>query len=74
MEPVIAEDDPLAVRTVSARMKLFLSLLEGYVLVQDSTGYDIYASPAVESLSTVARDEFSDSARKLVGQRARQKW
>ena len=29
MEPVIAEDDPLAVRSVSARMKLFLELLEG---------------------------------------------
>jgi signal transduction histidine kinase len=66
MEPVIAEDDPLAARSVSMRMKLFLSLLDGYVLVQDSTQYDIYASPAVQSLSVEARDAFSRAARDLV--------
>ena len=63
METVIAEDDPLAVRRVSIRMELFLSLLEGYVLVQDSTGYDIYASPAVKALSIEGRAAFSRAAR-----------
>ena len=63
MEAVIAEDDPLAVRTVSIRMTQFLSLLDGYVLVQDSTGYDIYASPAVRALSIEARELFSNAAR-----------
>ncbi|MCC6241309.1 MAG: HAMP domain-containing protein, partial [Gemmatimonadaceae bacterium] len=66
MEAVIAEDDPLAVPRVSLRMKAFLSLIEGYVLVQDSTGYDIYASPAVQALNVEARDRFSDAARKAV--------
>ncbi len=66
MEAVVAEDDPLAVRQVSLRMTLFLSLLEGYVLVQDSTGYDIYASRAVQALSVEARAEFSDAARRDV--------
>lgn len=75
MEPVIAEDDPLAVRSVSARMKSFLSLLDGYVLVQDSTGYDIYASPAVEALRIEARDQFSDAARKVaVNDQAQRIW
>ncbi|MBL0172713.1 MAG: HAMP domain-containing histidine kinase [Gemmatimonadaceae bacterium] len=63
MEAVIAEDDPLAVRRVSIRMTLFLSLLEGYVLVQDSSGYDIYASPSVQSLSVEGRETFSRAAR-----------
>lgn len=62
-EPVVAQDDPLAGPRVSMRMAQFLSLLEGYVLVQDSTGYDIYASPAVQALSVQARDEFSQAAR-----------
>lgn len=66
MEAVIAEDDPLAVPRVSLRMKAFLSLIEGYVLVQDSTGYDIYASPAVQALNVEARDRFSEAARKAV--------
>jgi two-component system, OmpR family, sensor kinase len=64
MEAVIAEDDPLAVPRVSLRMKAFLSLIDGYVLVQDSAGYDIYASPAVQALNVEARDRFSDAARK----------
>ena len=34
--------------------------------MQDSTGYDIYASPAVNALTTEARGEFSDFARGLV--------
>jgi two-component system OmpR family sensor kinase len=65
-EPVVAEDDPLAGPRVSVRMRAFLSLLEGYVLVQDSTGYDIYASPAVQALSLEARDAFSESARRAI--------
>ncbi len=65
-EPVVAEDDPLAGPRVSVRMRAFLSLLEGYVLVQDSTGYDIYASPAVQALSLEARDAFSKSARRAI--------
>lgn len=66
MEPVVAQDDPLANRTVSMRMRAFLSLLEGYVLVQDSTGYDIYASPAVRGLSVDGRYDFSNAARGAV--------
>ena len=66
MEPVVAQDDPLANRTVSMRMRAFLSLLEGYVLVQDSTGYDIYASPAVRGLSVDGRYDFSNAARAAV--------
>jgi two-component system, OmpR family, sensor kinase len=63
-EPVFGQSDPLAVRTVGQRMGAFLSLLDGYVLVQDSTGYDIYASPQVKQLSTSDRARFSDAARK----------
>lgn len=65
-EPVRAEEDRLAGPRVSMRMGLFLSLLEGYVLVQDSTGYDIYASPAVQALSIESRDRFSKAAREWV--------
>jgi len=65
-EPVVAADDPLAGPRVSMRMAAFLSLLDGYVLVQDSTGYDIYASPAVQALSLEARETFSKSARRAV--------
>lgn len=64
IEPVVAQDDPLAIRSVSMRMKAFLSMLDGYVLVQDSTEYDIYASPAVQALSVSARAAFSDAARR----------
>lgn len=63
METVIAEDDPLAVRRVSFRLELFLSLLEGYVLVQDSSGYNIYTSPAVDALSIEGLAAFSQAAR-----------
>jgi signal transduction histidine kinase len=45
------------------RMSAFLSILEGYVLVQDSTGYDLYASSAVSALSVSDRDAFSTAAR-----------
>jgi two-component system OmpR family sensor kinase len=62
-EPVFGQSDPLAARTVGQRMGAFLSLLDGYVLVQDSTGYDIYASPQVAGLSTSDRDLFSAAAR-----------
>ena len=62
-EPVVAQEDPLAGPSVSLRMAAFLSLLEGYVLVQDSTQYDIYASPAVRQLSSSDRDIFSTAAR-----------
>lgn len=65
-EAVIAQNDPLASRSVSMRLRAFLALLDGYVLVQDSTGYDIYASPAVEALSVEARGNFSEFARKAV--------
>src|SRR6476661_6692903 len=41
-EPVVAQNDPLAGPSVSQRMKTFLRMLDGYVLVQDSTKYDIY--------------------------------
>ncbi|MBY0489860.1 MAG: HAMP domain-containing histidine kinase [Gemmatimonadaceae bacterium] len=62
-EPILAQKDPLAARTVSMRMSAFLSILEGYVLVQDSTGYDLYASSAVSALSVSDRDAFSTAAR-----------
>ena len=62
-EAMFAQDDPLATRTVSVRLRAFLSLLDGYVLVQDSTEYDIYASSAVKSLSVESRSDFSDAAR-----------
>lgn len=63
-EPVFGQSDPLAARTVGQRMGAFLSLLDGYVLVQDSTGYDIYASPQVQRLSISDRDRFSEAARR----------
>lgn len=66
IEPAMALNDPLAVRGVSFRMQAFLSLIDGYVLVQDSSGYDIYASPAVQRLSVESRDEFSRAARKTL--------
>lgn len=62
-EPLFAQNDPLAGPAMGQRMASFLSLLEGYVLVQDSTGYDIYASPPVRALSTTDRDRFSSAAR-----------
>jgi signal transduction histidine kinase len=62
-EPVVARQDPLAGPTIGMRMAAFLSLLGGYVLVQDSTGYDIYASPSVQVLTTSDRADFSDAAR-----------
>ncbi|MCZ8203654.1 ATP-binding protein [Gemmatimonas sp.] len=62
-EPMLIKQDPLAARSVGQRMGAFLSLLDGYVLVQDSTGYDIYASPQVSTLSVSDRDRFSRSAR-----------
>lgn len=65
-EPVIAQFDPLAGPRVSSRTSAFLSLLDEYVLVQDSTGYDIYASPAVQRLSASDRDALSGRARTLV--------
>ena len=62
-EPVRALVDPLAGPSIGQRMSSFLSLLEGYILVQDSTGYDIYASPSVRALSASDRDRFSSTAR-----------
>lgn len=62
-EPILAQKDRLAARTVSMRMSAFLSILDGYVLVQDTTGYDLYASSPVTSLSVSDRDEFSTAAR-----------
>lgn len=62
-EPMLIKQDPLAARSVGQRMGAFLSMLDGYVLVQDSTGYDIYASPQVSALSVSDRDRFSRSAR-----------
>ena len=62
-DPIVAQKDPLAGPSVSFRMQSFLSLLEGYVLVQDSSQYDIYASPAVQMLSSSDRDVFSTAAR-----------
>jgi two-component system, OmpR family, sensor kinase len=51
---------------VSARTKLFLSLIEGYVLLQDSKRFDIYASRAVQALSVEERSNFSDAARAAI--------
>ncbi len=65
-EPVVAKNDPLAGPTVSVRLRAFLELLPDYVLVQDSTGYDLYASPDVSALSVQDRGLFSDSARKTL--------
>lgn len=62
-EPVVAMNDPLAGPSIGQRMSAFLSLIDGYVLVQDSTGYDIYASPPVLGLSVTDRDVFSSAAR-----------
>ena len=62
-DPIVAQKDPLAGPSVSFRMQSFLSLLDGYVLVQDSSQYDIYASPAVQRLSSSDRDIFSTAAR-----------
>lgn len=62
-EPLFAQNDPLAGPSIGQRMSAFLSLIEGYVLVQDSSGYDIYASPSVRALSTSDRDRFSTAAR-----------
>lgn len=62
-EPILAQKDRLAARTVSMRMSAFLSILDGYVLVQDTTGYDLYASSPVTSLSVSDRDAFSTAAR-----------
>lgn len=62
-EPILAQKDRLAARTVSMRMSAFLSILDGYVLVQDTTGYDLYASSPVTSLSVDDRDKFSSAAR-----------
>jgi len=69
-EPVVAQFDPLAARSVSLRMSAFLSLLEGYVLVQDSTGYDLYASGPVRVLSASDRDAFSAAAREAAPDRS----
>lgn len=68
-EPVVAQKDRLEGPSIGIRMSAFLSLLEGYVLVQDSTGYDIYASPAVRALSVGDRDRFSSAARVTYGDR-----
>ncbi len=65
-EAVLARDDPLAGPAVSFRLGKFLSLIEGYVLVQDSAGFDIYSSPDVDSLSVDSRYTFSQSARLAV--------
>ena len=62
-DPIVAQKDPLAGPSVSFRMQSFLSLLEGYVLVQDSSQYDIYASSAVQQLSLSDREVFSTAAR-----------
>ncbi len=62
-EPVRAQRDRLVGPSIGMRMSAFLSLLDGYVLVQDSTGYDIYASPSVQRLETGDRDIFSGAAR-----------
>lgn len=62
-DPIVAQNDPLAGPSVSFRMQSFLALLDGYVLVQDSSQYDIYASPAVAVLSASDRDVFSTAAR-----------
>ncbi|MES2525294.1 MAG: ATP-binding protein [Gemmatimonadota bacterium] len=69
-EPIISPRDPLAGPSVSARMGAFLSMLDGYVVVQDSARYDIYASLSVDSLSTSDRGTFSQAARDSVDTRA----
>ena len=68
-DPIVAQNDPLAGPSVSFRMQSFLALLDGYVLVQDSSTYDIYASPAVQRLSTSDRDVFSTAAREATPSR-----
>jgi signal transduction histidine kinase len=71
-EPVVAQSDPLAGRSVSPRLRAFLELLPGYVVVQDTAGYDLYASLAVASLSVDDRDRFRAGAARVVpGQGAR---
>lgn len=65
-ELMFADTDPLIVQGVSERTKLFLSLVEGYVLLQDSKRFDIYASPEVQALSVEERSDFSDSSRTAV--------
>lgn len=72
-EPVVAQNDPLAGPTIGNRLRLFLSVLDGYVLIQDSTGYDIYASPSVADLSTSDRELFSNQARRSTPGRATQR-
>ena len=62
-EPVIAQEDPLAGPSVSARTRAFLSLVDGFVLVQDSSGYDIYASAAAQELGASDRDMLSETGR-----------
>ncbi|MBU6366907.1 MAG: hypothetical protein KJT01_11915 [Gemmatimonadetes bacterium] len=62
-DPLRTVADPLAAPTVSRRMEAFLSLLDGYVLVQDSARFDIYASPAVQALGVGDRDRFSNTVR-----------
>ncbi|MEI6740156.1 MAG: HAMP domain-containing sensor histidine kinase [Gemmatimonadaceae bacterium] len=68
-EPVVAQEGRLTVPRMSQRMEAFLSVVDGYVLVQDSTGYDIYASAMVRAMSTEARDQFSAAARQSVNGR-----
>jgi len=63
-EPVVAQEDPLAGPSVSLRTSDFLSLVDGYVLVQDSAGYDIYASESVTALGTSDRETLSGTARR----------
>ncbi len=71
-EPVFAKNDPLAGPKVSERLELILELLPDYILVQDSTLYDLYASHAVKLLSVQDRDVFSTAARKTVSGRSTQ--
>ena len=66
-EPVFAKNDPLAGPKVSERLQLILELLPDYILVQDRTLNDLYASRAVAVLSVQDRDVFSNAARKTVG-------
>ena len=61
-DPLRTVADPLAAPTVSRRMEAFLALLDGYVLVQDSARFDIYASPSVQALGVSDRDRFSYEA------------
>lgn len=62
-DPLRTVADPLAGPSVSRRMEAFLSLLDGYVLVQDSARFDIYASPGVQALGVTDRDRFSNAVR-----------